>query len=392
MLNQRIALVTAVWFLLSGCDGTGSLDEYSISTLPASGRPFSESSELILEYVRSFGPGELPPSFTYHGPAGVSRADQMLLRSHTDCKWAVLDLISGRRVRYFGRCGDGPHETRAVAGAGIFSDTIVFADVRSALLRFVGSADTVGRRLQIQGLDGDSIQGVHSLTVLDDTTAFVTLAVSGRSGSAAPLFGFVDLRTGNLRPVPFHLTERRRASVPEAEHFFGACTHRAVSMIIAENNGPAELLGLALDGRARWARRGHVAGLVLKEGDASDAPSAAFRWNRLPVRPACTATLALSRFIPQDGPSRVAPLGVLVLTRFDGTVAMGSPFAARDSVLALANWFADDSLFYVATTQAMTPRVLAFRPRRRAEGDEGPFAIPDSIRAAMTTDLILSDR
>jgi hypothetical protein len=369
---------------LTACSGEARFDGYQLADEPAPLIVAPEIDDFVLEYARSYGVGQLSASFTYHGPSGTSQSGKLLLRSHTDCQFAVIGLASGNLERTFGRCGDGPHETRTIAGAGIYADTVVFANVRSGLLRFVGPADTVARSLEVAGLVNDGTEGVHMLQVVDDSTLFVTLAVASHLDSLHPLFAFVDLRSGQIQPVPFKLSRARREKVPEARHFFGACTHRNGSTVVIENNGPAELLGVGSDGKAAWAIRASVAGIQLTAQGETPAPSSAFRWNRLPVRPACSAEYVLSRMIPLQGTDDAAPLGVMLLVRYNGTVAMNLAFESRDTVLALANWFADDSLFYVATTQAMSPRVLAFRPRVRRNGESGLFVLPEEIREALS--------
>jgi len=387
-VTRRAALILLA-ALAMAC-GRPAHEEFS---LVGSGIPVRElPTELgtVLEYQRSYGIGVLPRSFTYHRPAAVSTGGQMLLRSHTDCRFGVVNLSSGELVRYLGRCGDGPHESRAIAGAALLGDTILFAAVRTSTLRLIGPADTIVRRLQVPALATHGARGLLSLSLISDTTAFVALSVSAGPGEpvAAPLFGLLDLGSGRLEPVPFTEPPRRLEAAREVDRFYHACASRFARMMIVENNGPAEYVGVGWDGQVGWAARSGVSGIDPGAARIEGSRSAAFRWNRLPVRPACSATQIYSRVLPLQATDPRVPLGHVVVMDFDGHVLLNAPALPTDSLLIQANWFADDSTLYVATTQAPSPRVLAFRLRARLPGVRGVFLLPDSVRADLERDLL----
>jgi hypothetical protein len=273
---------------------------------------------------------------------------------------------------------------------GFFRDTIIVADVRKPTLRFFGVADTVGRRLQVPRLAEDGARGVFGFTLLNDTAAFVSLSVAGAPGVEvrAPLFGLLDLRSGELEAIPFREPQVRLATAREADRFYHACPASNGQALIVENNGPAEYIGLRRDGSVAWATRGIVVSVHPKAATIEGSRSAAFQWNRLPIRPACSSVGIYSRVLPIQGNDPERPLGNIVVLDFEGRVRMNAPFTPQDTLLVQANWFADDSLLYIATTQAASPRVLAFRLRPRRDGETGVFLLPDSVRVSIDRDLI----
>lgn len=163
-------------------------------------------SSHILELVRVIGPGVLPADFTYLGPAGISANGKVALRSHTDCRIAIVDLASGGLERVFGRCGDGPHESRAIVALLWSGDTVIVVDASSGRFRWFGAADTAVRSVHPDAgaLGGSS--GLHSVAMVDDTTALLFLRLQPAGVVGAGQHGLVgdgaSFRWGRLpRPV-----------------------------------------------------------------------------------------------------------------------------------------------------------------------------------------------
>jgi hypothetical protein len=347
-----------------------------------------EVDAMVLEYVRTLGPDQLPPSFVYRGPMGIGRDGRLVVSSNPDCKVAVLHAHSGMRDRYFGRCGDGPHETRVISGIGLIHDTIIRIAPFGGTIAFVGPDDTVVKRVRADSLVKTSIRNVHSFDVIDDTTAFVTVvrlpaALADRADDW--LFAEVDLRTGAVRPNPYREPLTRSAAISETLRFYAACTHRRLGVTMVANNGPVELVALAPDGAVRWAVDYSV-GPIRPVQDPLNQTTAAFRWNRLPVGPTCSASLVALRALPIDGSVGDPALGNLILVDATGTTRMNLPLGSRDSVLALGGWEADDSLFYVTARQASTPAVVVLRPRLRRAGERGAILLPDSVQQRLDAD------
>ena len=342
----------------------------------------------VLDYVRTIGPGQLPPSFIYRGPTAFSRSGRIVVSSNPDCKIAVLQSNSGLLERYFGRCGGGPHETRIIGGIGFVHDTIVRLSPFGGRISFIGPDDTIVKMVQVDALVRTSIRNVHSFDVLDDTTAFVSvvrLPAALADSVDDWMFARVDLRTGEVRPNPWREPKRRLASIEESLRFYAACTHRNLSATIVANNGPVQIVALGPDGGIQWANDYEVEP-IRPIHEPLNRTTAAFKWNRLPLAPTCSAEAILLRALPIDGSVGDPPLGHRIMVTKTGHTLMNVPFSRSDSVLALGGWEADDSLFYVAARAAPTPAIVVLRPRPRLPGEVGAILIPDSVQARLDAD------
>lgn len=346
------------------------------------------TDDWVLEYVRTIGPGVLPPSFVFRGPMGMGRDGRLITMSNADCKTAVLHTTTGAVERYFGRCGDGPHETRSIGGIGIARDTILRLSPFGGRIEFVGSDDTVVRVLRVDPLVQTSIRNVQSFEVVDDTTAFVAVVrlPAGLVESDDDwLFAFVDLRDGTVRPHGFREPARRTASIEENMRFYSACMHGKTRTPIIINNGPVEVVALGEDGAPRWARS-YAVPAIRPITEPLNRNTAAFIWNHLPRPPACGGSMAAILAMPIDGAGMPPVLGHLILLDYEGRTLMNHPFADTDSILAMGGWEADDSLFYVSARLSPTPALLVLRPRPRRPGEQGVVLLPDSVIARLNAD------
>jgi hypothetical protein len=343
--------------------------------------PIAADSSHIFELVRLIGPDVLPLDFTYFGPAAISATAKVALRSHSDCRIAVVDIASGALERLFGRCGDGPHETRTITALLWSGDTAIVVDAGSGRFRWFGPADTAVRRLQpdASGLAGSA--GLHGVALMDDSTALLFLRLQPASVVASDLHGIVaemDLRTGEIRERHFEEPAARRAVDGESQRYYRGCA-AGPDRVAIENNGPAEVVRIGTDGSPVWARATptELLGLVADP----DGDGASFRWGRLPRPIACGTAAIVSLILPTEGNSGMAVVGRVVALDWDGRTLVNQPIPGSDFPLAFSGWYGRDSLFVVAASQATVPHAAVFRLRPRREGEVGPFLVPDSVRA-----------
>jgi hypothetical protein len=343
-------------------------------------RDVGPDSSYIFELVRVIGPEVLPADFTYLGPAAISATGKVALRSHKDCRIAVVDIGGGMVERLFGRCGDGPHESQAIAALLWSVDTVLVVDASSGRFRWFGPADTVVRTLRPNAAALGGSSGLVSVAIVDDTTALLFLRLQPATVTGPNQHGLVaemDLRSGEIRRRFFEEPAARRAADGESQRYYRGCAVDQDRVAI-ENNGPAEVIRIGLDGRASWARQTSTDFLGLST--SPDGDGASFRWGRLPRPLACGTGAFVSVVLPIEGNSSMAAVGRIVVFDWDGNTLINQDIPGRDYPLAFAGWHGRDSLFVVTASQATVPHAAVLRLRPRRDGEVGPFLLPDSVR------------
>ena len=343
--------------------------------------PITADSSHIFELVRVIGPNVLPADFTYLGPAAISATGKVALRSHTDCRIAVVDMASGAVERLFGRCGDGPHESRVITALLWRADTLIVVDEGTSRFRWFDAADTSVRRLQPDAAALGGSSGLQSVAVVDDTTALLFLRLQPASVSGPDQHGLLvemDLRSGAIRRRYFEEPVARREIDGESQRYYRGCA-AGPNRVVIENNGPAEVIRIGPDGMAAWARgiATDFLGFVANpEGDGGS-----FHWGRLPRPVACGERAIVSVVLPSEGNSAMTSIGRIVALDWDGGVLLNQSIPGKYYPLAFSGWYGRDSLFVVTASQASVPHVAVFRLRERRAGETGPFLMPDSVWA-----------